>query len=293
MKIGVVFPQTEIGPDGGGVEAFAEATESLGYTHILAYDHVLGANTANRPDFSGPYTSESQFHEIFVLFGYLAAITERVELVTGVVILPQRQTALVAKQAAAIDRLSGGRLRLGIGVGWNEVEYVGLNENFRDRGRRSEEQIEVMRALWTNDIIDYEGRWHRIPDAGINPLPVQQPIPIWIGGYVPATMERTGRIGDGWFPRSQPDEVPTDNVATDWARIQDSARAAGRDPAEIGLEGRIRIGRLPRERWAEVTEAWRDFGATHLSIVTMDAGLEGPDEHIGVIRDYREQVGLG
>ena len=169
---------------------------------------MLGASVRKRPDFRGPYTSDSLFHEVFVLFGFLAGITERLELVSGVIILPQRQTVLVAKQAAEVDVLSGGRLRLGVGVGWNEVEYTGLNENFRNRGRRCEEKIAVMRALWTEEVIDYEGRWHRIPDAGINPLPVQRPIPIWIGGYVAATMDRIGRIGDGWFPQSQVGELP-------------------------------------------------------------------------------------
>ncbi|MFW6074426.1 MAG: LLM class F420-dependent oxidoreductase, partial [Chloroflexota bacterium] len=201
MRIGVVFPQTEIGPDAGAVKAYAQAAEDLGYDHLLAYDHVLGASTKNRPDFRGPYTSESLFHEVFVLFGFLAGLTERIEFATGILILPQRQTVLVAKQAAEVDRLSDGRLRLGIGVGWNEVEYIGLNENFRNRGKRSEEQIEVMRQLWTNEVVDFEGRWHRIPEAGIKPLPVQQPIPVWIGGYAPVTMRRIGRMADGWIPR--------------------------------------------------------------------------------------------
>ena len=195
MKIGVVFPQTEIGADAGGVRAFIQAVEDLGYSHLLAYDHVLGANIASRPGWTGAYTSESLFHEVFVLFSYAAAITERLEFVTGVLILPQRQTALVAKQAASLDRLSNGRLRLGVGVGWNEVEFIALNENFHNRGARSEEQIAVLRRLWTNEVVDYEGRWHRIPDAGINPLPVQQPIPIWLGGYVEATLKRVGALG--------------------------------------------------------------------------------------------------
>ena len=175
MRIGMVFPQAEIGPDPGAVRAIAQAAEELGYAHLLAYDHVLGAGLRNRPDFRGPYTSDSLFHEVFVLFGYLAGVTERLELVSGVIILPQRQTALVAKQAAEVDVLSGGRLRLGVGVGWNDVEFTGLNENFRNRGRRCEEQIALMRALWTDEVVDFEGRWHRIPEAGINPLPGAAP----------------------------------------------------------------------------------------------------------------------
>lgn len=287
MKIGVVFPQTEIGPDAGGVRAFAQAVEDLGYNHLLAYDHVLGANEASRPGWSGAYSSESLFHEIFVLFSYLAGITEKIEFVTGVLILPQRQTALVAKQAASLDRLSGGRLRLGIGVGWNDVEYVALNENFHDRGRRSEEQIAVMRRLWTNEVVEFEGRWHHIPDAGIKPLPVQQPIPVWIGGYIDATMKRIGRIGDGWFPRG----LPGEQLEADLQTIAEAAREAGRDSADIGMEGRISLTQLPESEWASTTESWRAAGATHMSIVTMGKDL-GPHGQIELIQRYIEVAGL-
>ncbi|MEZ4522294.1 MAG: LLM class F420-dependent oxidoreductase [Thermomicrobiales bacterium] len=286
MKTGVVFPQTEIGEDAGGVRAYAQATEDLGYDHILAYDHVLGANEASRPGWSGAYSSESLFHEVFVLFSYIAGFTERVEFVTGVLILPQRQTALVAKQAASLDRLSNGRLRLGIGVGWNEVEYIGLNENFSDRGKRSEEQIAVMRRLWTNDVIEFEGKWHTIPDAGIRPLPVQQPIPVWIGGYVDATLRRVGRIGDGWFPRDQ----PGDKLRADLETLAEAAREAGRNYEEIGIEGRINLIQLPEREWGPATEAWREIGASHVSVLTMGGGLD-PDGHIDLIRRYREVVG--
>ena len=171
MKIGAVFPQTEIGADPAAVADFATAAEEIGYHHLIVYDHVLGASTANRPDWQGPYTAESLFHEPFVLFGYLAGLTKTLELVTAVIILPQRQTALVAKQAAAVDVLSGGRLRLGAGTGWNAVEYEALGENFHNRGVRSEEQIDVMRQLWADDVVSYDGRWHKITEAGLNPLP--------------------------------------------------------------------------------------------------------------------------
>ena len=292
MRIGVVFPQAEIGPDPGAVKAFAQAAEDLGYTHLLAYDHVLGASVRNRPDFRGPYTSESLFHEVFVLFGYLAGITGRLELVSGVIILPQRQTVLVAKQAAEVDVLSGGRLRLGIGVGWNDVEYTGLNENFRNRGRRCEEQIALMRALWTEEVVDFEGRWHRVPEAGINPLPVQRPIPVWIGGYVAATMERIGRMGDGWFPESQNGEAPGDKVKADLEQIARAARAAGRDPAEIGMEARLRLDRIPRDAWGVLAEEWRALGATHLSVITADEGHDASG-HIRYLREFAETVDLG
>ena len=289
MRIGVVFPQTEIGPDAGAIKAFAQAAEDLGYRHLLAYDHVLGASTRARAEFRGPYTSESMFHEVLVLFGYLAGVTEHLEMASAVLILPQRQAALVAKQAAEVDRLSGGRLRLGVGVGWNEVEYNGLNEDFHNRGRRCEEQIAVMRALWTRNVIDYRGRWHRIPDAGINPLPVQQPIPVWIGGYVAATMERIGRLADGWFPQSQEGEAPAAGVRADLERIALAALAAGRDPADIGMEPRIRLDRIPRDAWGTLTRAWRDTGASHLSIITMEGGLD-PEGHVRLMRDFAERV---
>ena len=291
MHIGVVFPQTEIGPDPGAVKAFAQAAEDLGYSHLLVYDHVLGADTRTRPDFRGPYTSDSMFHEVFVLFGYLAGVTEHLEMASGVIILPQRQTVLAAKQAAEVDRLNGGRLRLGVGVGWNEVEYIGLNEDFRNRGRRCEEQIALMRALWTEEVIDYEGRWHRIPNAGINPLPVQRPIPVWIGGYVAATMDRIGRIADGWFPKSQEGEAPTAEVDDNLESIARAAHAAGRDPADIGMEARIRLNAIPRGAWGAVSEAWRERGASHLSIVTMDGGRDASG-HIRLLREYAETVDL-
>src|SRR4029453_13337251 len=211
MRIGVVFPQTEIGADPTGVRDYAQAVEELGYRHILVYDHVRGASTRSRPGWTGAYNSEDMFHEVFVLYGYLAAITRTVELVTGVLVLPQRQTALVAKQAAAIDVLSGGRLRLGIGVGWNAVEYQALNENFHNRGVRSEEQIALLRALWTEPAVTFNGRWHAVADAGLNPLPVQRPIPIWIGGYSEVTLQRAARLADGYFPAGKPadDQVRT------------------------------------------------------------------------------------
>ena len=206
MQVGVVLPQTEMSSDPAAIRDYAQAAEQLGYDHIKSLDHVLGANAGSRPGWQGPYDHTDLIHEPFILFGYLAAITHSIELVTAIIILPQRQTALVAKQTAAIDVLSGGRMRLGIGTGWNDVEYEALGEDFHNRGRRSEEQIEVLRALWTQELVTYRGRWHNITDAGINPLPVQRPIPIWIGGGVDAVLQRIGRIGDGWFPQVRPDE---------------------------------------------------------------------------------------
>ena len=286
MQLGVIFPQTEIGADPVGVRDFVQAAEDLGYAHVIVFDHVLGADVSHYKDWQGPYTSQDMFHEPFVLYGYLAALTQRLELVTAVIILGQRSTALVAKQAAEIDVLSGGRLRLGVGTGWNAVEYEALNENFHNRGKRSEEQLEVMRALWTQEIVNFEGRWHTIRHAGINPLPVQRPIPVWLGGRVEAVVERVGRLADGWFPQFAPDDAGRETLE----RMRGYARAAGRDPADIGIEGRISLqGTTPEIRAKEAT-AWRDLGATHLSVNTMRAGLKTPAEHIAAIEAFKETV---
>ncbi len=287
MKLGVVFPQTEITSDPAAVKEYAQAAESLGYNHLLAFDHVLGANAATRPGWSGAYRHTDQFHEPFVLFGYLAGVTERIELVTGVIILPQRQTALVAKQTAAVDVLSGGRLRLGIGVGWNAVEYEALGENFGDRGVRSEEQIELMRRLWTEELVTFEGRWHKVTDAGINPLPVQRPIPVWFGGRAPQTISRIARMGDGWFPLFPPDDEGRALIED----MREQTSAAGRDPDSIGIESWVSIGRGSPDDWAAAVESWRELGATHISVNTMNAGLSTPAEHVDAIRRFREVVG--
>lgn len=287
MKLGVVFPQTEIGSDPGAVREYVQAAESMGYNHILAFDHVLGANAESRPGWSGAYRHTDAFHEPFVLFGYLAAVTSSVELVTGVIILPQRQTALVAKQTAAVDVLSRGRLRLGIGIGWNAVEYEALGENFHDRGRRSEEQIDLLRKLWTNELITYEGRWHTITDAGLNPLPIQQPIPVWFGGAAPQTIRRVATIGDGWFPLFRPDDQGRELIES----MREQAAEAGRGPDDIGVESWVSIRDSSEDDWKRTAEAWRELGATHLSVNTMNAGLESPQAHIEAIQRFKEVMG--
>jgi len=285
MQVGVVFPQTSIGADPGGVRAFAEAAAGLGFRHLLAYDHVLGADVSSRREWPGPYTSEHQFHEILVLFGYLAAVAPELELVAGVLVLPQRQTALVAKQAAEVDILTGGRFRLGVGLGWNFVEFEALGEDFRNRGRRVEEQIEVLRRLWTEPAVTFEGRYHTIPAAGINPLPLQRPIPVWIGGSAQRAIRRAARIADGYFPQR-----PLDG---DWARTMEQFRAwaeeAGRDPATIGVEWRIDISAGPPDAWSREAEEWRALGATHISVVARD-GVVGPDAHIDYLARAAEAL---
>ena len=288
MQIGVVFPQTEIGSDPVAVRDYAQAAEDMGYSHVLAYDHVLGASREARPGWRGPYDHNSPFHEPFVLFGYLAGVTSRIELVTGIIILPQRQTALVAKQAAAVDVLSGGRLRLGVGIGWNEVEYEALGENFRNRGRRVEEQVALMRALWTDEVVTFQGRWHKVTAAGINPLPVRRPIPLWMGGGAEPVIKRIARLADGWFPQFRPDDRGREILQ----RLHDYAREAGRDPADIGIEGRTSVGGGNPDDWATEVQAWRALGATHLGVNTMGAGLQSPADHIDALRRFKVAAGV-
>jgi probable F420-dependent oxidoreductase len=284
MRVGVVFPQTEISADPTAVKDYAQASDDLGFAHLLAYDHVLGANPASRPDWRAPYSHLDMFHEPFVLFGFLAGLTKRIELVTGIIILPQRQTVLVAKQAAALDVLSKGRLRLGIGIGWNAVEYEALGEDFKNRGRRSEEQVDVLRKLWTQQLVTYNGPWHKITDAGINPLPVQRPIPIWFGGTDERALRRLAKLGDGWFPQMGPDEKCQAAIE----KIRAYAKEAGRDPDQIGIEGRMHYDKGSAETWVKELEAWKKLGATHVSLNTMKAGLTSPAAHIEAIRRFQK-----
>ncbi|MFQ5856855.1 MAG: LLM class F420-dependent oxidoreductase [Anaerolineae bacterium] len=286
MKLGVVFPQTEISTDPAAIRDYAQAAEGLGYRYLLAYDHVLGADP-ERPDrLRGPYTYRDSFHEPFVLYGYLAGLTETLELVTGILILPQRQTALVAKQAAEVDVLSGGRLRLGIGIGWNHVEYQALGEDFHNRGRRVEEQIQVLRALWQNELVTFDGAWHHIPDAGLKPLPVQRPIPIWIGGMAEPVLRRIARMADGWMPQFQPGPEADAMLA----RLRRYIEEAGRNPEEVGLDGRLTLAMVGERDWVARVQEWQALGATHLAINTMGMGLESPQAHIEMIERFKMAV---
>jgi len=275
MKPGIVFPQTEIGADPGGVRAFAQSSEALGFHGLMLYDHVLGADLRNRPSWNGWYDAQHMFHEIFVALGFVAAVTERIRLVTGIVILPQRQTVLVAKQAAEVDVLSGGRLSLGVAVGWNDVEYVGLNESFTNRGKRCEEQIEVLRTLWTQDFVDYEGHYHRIPEGSINPLPVQQPIPILIGGDADLVLRRAGRVGDGWMPTGTASEA-----AAKVGRVREYCAQHGRDASSFELVATVTQADIGFDAVEREVEAWRALGASSIYLDTMGCGLSGPDAHL-------------
>jgi probable F420-dependent oxidoreductase len=289
MKLGVVFPQTEIGRDPAVVRDFAQTVEELGFAHLLAYDHVLGATHDREPALTGPYTEESLFHEPFVLFGFLAAATSRIELVTGVLILPQRQTALVAKQAAEVDVLSGGRLRLGVGIGWNYVEYEALNEDFRNRGKRQEEQVEVLRRLFSEPVVDYRGEYHRIDRAGILPLPERR-IPIWFGGFVPAAYARAARLGDGFMFGGR-----ASSAAKELEKTRALVKAAGRDLDAFGAELIMMGGGLDDpESWVDDVRTWQDAGGTHVSFVTMGRELPDAKAHLAAAESfYRAIQGAG
>jgi probable F420-dependent oxidoreductase len=279
MRIGVVFPQTEIGPDVGAVRDYVATVEGLGFTHLLAYDHVVGADPATYPSWAGAYDVDSTFHEPLVLFGFLAALSS-LELVSGIIILPQRQTVLVAKQAAEVDLLSQGRFRLGIGLGWNAVEYEALGRSFEDRARRVEEQVPLLRRLWTERSVTHAGASECVIGAGLAPLPRQRPIPIWFGGLSVAAFRRAGRLGDGWFPVVPPG--PRLDEAR--AAVEAGAREAGRDPSTIGMEGRVNWEEGGAEMVARDIETWRNVGATHVTINTMRVGLGAVDGHLEALR---------
>jgi probable F420-dependent oxidoreductase len=277
MRIGVVFPQTELGGDAGAVRAWAQRAGELGFTHVLAYDHVVGADPEVYTGWDGPYDVRTTFHEPMVLYGYLAAVTS-MELVTGIVILPQRQTALVAKQAAEVDLLTGGKFRLGVGIGWNRVEYEALGQDFSTRGKRLEEQITLLRRLWTEQTVTFSGTFDQITGAGLAPLPVQRPIPVWVGAQSPPAWRRAGRLADGWFPQMAP------GPQLDQARrvVTEAAAQADRDPASLGMEGHLRW-QQDRDKLAAAMQQWQDTGATHLSVNTMGAGLKTVDDHLAAL----------
>jgi len=282
MRIGVVFPQTELGGDVGAVRVYAQRAGELGFTHVLAYDHVVGADPAVHTGWDGPYDVHTTFHEPMVLYGYLAAVTS-MELVTGVIILPQRQTVLAAKQAAEVDLLTSGKFRLGVGIGWNRVEYEALGQDFSTRGKRLEEQITLLRRLWTEQSVTFSGTFDQITGAGLAPMPVQRPIPVWVGAQSPRAYRRAGRLADGWFPQMAP------GPQLDEARriVAEAAAEAGRDPASLGMEGRLRW-QQDRDKLAAAMRQWQDADATHLSVNTMGAGLRTVDDHLAALATAAE-----
>jgi probable F420-dependent oxidoreductase len=287
VQIGVVFPQTELGGDPAAVRRIGTAVEELGYSHLLAYDHVLGAVHADRtPPLTGPYTEHDPFHDPFVMFAFLAGITTRIGFATGVLILPQRQTALVARQAADVDLLSGGRLRLGVGIGWNPVEYEALGQDFHTRGSRQEEQISLLRQLFADPVVDFSGRFDRVDRAALVPKPAR-PIPIWLGGSSDAAFDRAARLGDGFIFMGD-----IERSVDAWQRLRDRLNQAGRSVDDFGGEYVVRPRRGIEPLKAEI-EAWREAGGSHASVVTMGMGLDSLDAHLEFLAQIAKGLGLG
>lgn len=281
MQLGAVFPQSEIGNDPIAIRDFAQGVEGMGLGHLLVYDHVLGADPDRPGGWKAPYDMHTSFHEPFVLFGYLAGLTQRIEFATTVLILPQRQAALVAKQAAEIQILSGERLRLGVGTGWNTLEYEALGVPFEERGARQEEQIDLMRALWSEPSLQFDGRFHRVDRAGINPR-LDAPVPLWFGGSAPALLERAARLGDGWMPLGTPKRE-----APHLESLRGYLKQEGREDDEFGIQAQAQARGGDPDRWRAHAEAWRELGATHLAVATMNAKLDGVDGHLGAIHRWQ------
>ena len=288
MKIGIVYPQLEFGNDPGLIKEFAQTAEGLGYNHVFAYEHVLGANPDRPEGWDKPFTHEHPFHEPFVLYSFMAAVTEKLEFITGILILPQRQTALVAKQAATLDVLSQGRLRLGIGLGWNNVEYESLNQDFHTRGRRLEEQVMLLRELWTSPLVQFSGQWHSIPDAGLNPLPIQQPIPIWFGGHADIVLRRIARMGNGWLP----EYATASETQESLEKLDQYLKDEGRTLADIGIEPRLAFGEGDPETWDMRIEEWKEAGATHITLLTLGYGFDKPQDHLHAMQTFANNVTL-
>ncbi len=293
MRVGAIFPHDTIEPDAGAIRTWTLAVEEMGFNHILSYDHVIGANRASRPRWQG-YDLDSKFHEPVALLSYIAAITTTIGLATGVIILPQRQTVLVAKQAATLDLLSNGRLRLGIGTGWNTVEYEALGMEFGRRGKFFDEQIDVLRALWTERAVTFDTAMHKITDAGIWPLPVQRPIPLWFGGggvhpikgwaNVEPVIRRIAKKADGWMPTFDPDETGTQLVE----RFRGYCREYGRDPASVPIEALL----LPSMHadWPAHVQAWKELGATQMCTNVAGPGIEGVDANLKRLGEVRQAL---
>ncbi len=288
MQIGALYPQTELPADPATVRQYAQTVEQLGYRHIVAYDHVLGADPEVHQGWDGPYDIDTTFHEPFVLYGFLAGITS-LELATGIIIAPQRQTALLAKQAAEVDILTNGRFRLGLGLGWNAVEYEALGQDFASRGRRLEEQVGLLRRLWTERVVTHEGEFDRIIGAGLAPPAVQRPIPIWLGGSSGPAYRRIGRLADGWYPQVPPGPALAEAVAS----VTEGAEKAGRDPSGIGMEGRVTFKPAAVEVFTERVSSWADARATHLSVSTMGSGLSTVEAHLEALAIAGGALGLG
>ncbi len=288
MRTGVIFPTISIGNDPGGIRDYIQTAEGLGFKHILVFDHVLGAGLNTRPNWRGPYNHTNGFHEPMVLFGFIAALTKKIEMASGVLILPQRQTALVAKQAAEVDVLSRGRLRLGVGIGWNDVEYECLGENFRTRGRRVEEQAKLLRELWAKDLVTFEGEFDKVIDAGINPRPIRKNIPLWFGGNEDAALRRIARIGDGWFPLFGMGDKGAERIARMKDYVRETNRGITGYGPYFGMDPMLQSTDRSMDDCAKEAEWWKAQGATHISFNTMHTGRHGAKAHIERIKQFAE-----
>ena len=285
MEFGAVLPHNEIGNDPDAMRTYAQGVEALGATHLLIYDHVLGADPDRPGGFKGPYDKDIAFHEPLTTFAFIAAVTKTLEMMTAVLILPQRQTVLVAKQAAELAVLSNNRFRLGVGTGWNRVEYTGLNEDFSTRGARQSEQVELMRKLWSEDSLDFQGKYHRIDAASIKPRP-GRPIPVWFGGSAPVVLDRCARLGDGWIPLMGPGEAAAQAIETLRARRE----SLGLPWTGFGIQAQAQYAGGTPERWQGHAEKWRRLGATHLAIATHNAGPTDVNGHLERVREYLQAV---
>lgn len=282
-QLGVVFPQTAFFGGSDELRTFATSAESLGFRHVLAYDHVLGASKVTRPDWSGPYSSDDPFVEPFLLFSYMSAVAPSLEFTTGVLILPQRQTVLVAKQAATLDLLSGGTFRLGVGIGWNRVEYDGLNEDFSNRARRFSEQIDLIRQLTSHEVVDYSGTWHRIDHAGIRPLGIQRPVPVWIGGSAEAAIRRSARIADGFFVNG----TVIERMEPALRVLRDELDKQERSESTYGIEVRVSVAENNHDAWKRDFAHWREANVSHISIVTLGANFDEFPQHLERFAEVR------
>ncbi|MDP6829963.1 MAG: LLM class F420-dependent oxidoreductase [Alphaproteobacteria bacterium] len=289
MDFGISFPQTQIGNDPAVIRNFVTTAEELGFQRLTLVDHILGAKEARDAPWAVHYTIEYGFHEPMTLFAWIAGFTEKIQLVTANVVLPQRQTELVAKQAAEIDILTGGRMVLGIGVGWSKSEFEALGMNFANRGDRIEEQVDLLRRLWTDELVDFKGQWHEMSDMGMNPLPIQRPIPIWFGAMADVAIRRAARIGDGWLmsPRTKPDDVMKQKIEV----FHQAARAVGRDPAELGIDATVFAEDRGPNEWLSEAAAWREMGATSVTFRTSESGFTHIDQHLDAMRKLADAVG--
>lgn len=287
MQYGAFFPTRDMPADRIQIRDWAQAAEEIGFDYIEVSDHVLGADRDAIPGFEGPYDADDSFHETFTTIAYMAAITEKVGFASGVLILPQRQTALVAKQAAQVDILCGGRLRLGVGVGWNPVEYAALGEDWSTRGRKQEEQVQLMNQYWTQRTVTFDGEFDQVAHAGVNPLPIQRPIPVWFGGGVDAVLKRAAKYGQGWIPLGNPGRTSMQMLE----KLHGYLRDEGRDPAGFGVEAWIRHNLGGPDDWRKAVDTWRDAGASHATFYTSGQGVGGLETQIAAMQQFKDAMG--